>query len=81
MTDHGPNDPARIRKRSVLIAGHHTSLSVENVFWDELIAIAQEKGLSANALVSELDAGRTGNLSSAVRIFVLRAVQDRSGRL
>lgn len=77
MSTDNSDDPARIRKRSVLVAGHHTSLSVENVFWQELTAIARNKGLSINALVGEIDAGRTGNLSSAVRIFVLRAVQDR----
>jgi len=70
-------DPAAIRKRSVLIAGHQTSLSVEAVFWDALKDIARARGISINALVTEIDAGRTGNLSSAVRVHVMRAIRDR----
>ncbi|PIW30621.1 MAG: aryl-sulfate sulfotransferase [Rhodospirillales bacterium CG15_BIG_FIL_POST_REV_8_21_14_020_66_15] len=71
----GPSgDPARLAKRSVLVAGHHTSLTLEDLFWNALRNIARERGLSINALVTEIDAGRTGNLSSAVRVFVLQQV-------
>lgn len=66
-----------IRKRSVLIAGHATSVSLENEFWEALRAIATRRGLSLNALISEIDQARSGrNLSSALRVFVLRAVQE-----
>lgn len=62
-------------KRSVRIAGHPTSVSLEDVFWDALRSIAVARGLSLNALVSEIDAGRgdtsVGNLSSAVRVYAL----------
>lgn len=71
-------DPAAIRKRSVLIAGHQTSLSVEAVFWDALKDIARRRNISINALVTEIDAGRRGNLSSAVRVYVMRTLRERS---
>ena len=61
----------RIRKRSVKIAGHSTSLSLEGVFWDALKEVAAGRGLSLNALIEEIDRGRGSNLSSAVRVFLL----------
>jgi predicted DNA-binding ribbon-helix-helix protein len=76
MTTKPPRDPARLAKRSVLVAGHHTSLTLEDVFWDGLKAIAARRGVSVNALVTEIDAGRTGNLSSAIRVFVLQTRRD-----
>jgi predicted DNA-binding ribbon-helix-helix protein len=59
-------------KRSVLIAGHATSISLEPVFWRALEAAARERGCPVNALVAEidserLDAARTPNLTSAIR--------------
>jgi predicted DNA-binding ribbon-helix-helix protein len=60
-----------IRKRSVLLAGHRTSISLEAPFWEALRAIAGRRGLSLNRLVAEIDAARAGNLSSALRVFVL----------
>lgn len=64
-------DPAEIKKRSVVISGHRTSISLENVFWEALRTIAIEKGISVNQLVTDIDRQRTGNLSSAIRTFVL----------
>ena len=55
----------------MLIAGHRTSISLEAPFWEALRAIAARRGLSLNALVAEIDAARSGNLSSALRVFVL----------
>lgn len=75
MTITPPHDPARLAKRSILVAGHHTSLTLEDVFWDALKTIAARRRVSINALVTEIDAGRTGNLSSAVRVFVLQNLQ------
>lgn len=67
-----------ITKRSVMIAGHRTSVSLENPFWDALREIAEARGLSVQALIGEIDAGREGqNLSSAIRVFVLAAVRER----
>jgi len=59
-----------IRKRSVLIAGHSTSLSLEEPFWDDLREIARGRTISLNALVAAVDGERRGNLSSALRLFV-----------
>ncbi|MEQ8442380.1 MAG: ribbon-helix-helix domain-containing protein [Alphaproteobacteria bacterium] len=67
----GSGDPAEIKKRSVVIAGHRTSISLENVFWESLRAIAQDRAMSVNQMVTEIDDARTGNLSSAIRTFVL----------
>jgi predicted DNA-binding ribbon-helix-helix protein len=60
-----------IVKRSVRIAGHATSISLEAAFWQGLCDIAAARGVSLNALVTIIDAGRSGNLSSAIRLFVL----------
>ncbi|MGB8180961.1 MAG: ribbon-helix-helix domain-containing protein [Stellaceae bacterium] len=68
-----------VRKRSVNIAGHSTSLTLEEPFWHELRALAAKRGLSINALVAEVDARRDGNLSSALRLLVLESY--RSGEL
>jgi predicted DNA-binding ribbon-helix-helix protein len=65
---------ARVVKRSLVIAGHRTSVSLEDAFWRRLRAIAAERGLSLNSLAAMIDASRDGaNLSSAIRVFVLEA--------
>ena len=64
-------DPTSIRKHSVLVAGHETSISLENAFWDAFCEVAQNQGLSINELVSQIDSDRAGNLSSAIRLYVL----------
>lgn len=66
-----------MKKRSVLIAGHSTSVSLEGEFWDALKDVAAARGVSLNALIEEIDAGRAGNLSSAIRVFVLNELQRR----
>ena len=68
-----------IVKRSVRIAGHATSISLEPAFWQALSEIAARRDLSLNALLSQIDAERTGNLSSAIRLFVLASY--RGGEL
>jgi len=67
MADYAPP-----QKRSVLIAGHQTSISLEPVFWRALEAAARERGCAVNALVAEIDAARleaerVPNLTSAIR--------------
>ena len=70
---------SRIIKRSVSIAGHRTSISLETEFWTELQRIAKERALSVNALIAELDASRgQHNLSSALRLAVLADLKSRS---
>ena len=64
-------DASEIKKRSVVISGHRTSISLENVFWRLLRAIAADRGISVNQLVTEIDRKRKGNLSSAIRTYVL----------
>lgn len=59
-------------KRSVIVSGHATSLSLEAEFWQVLKHIAAERGLTFSALVTEIDASRGGrNLSSAARVYAL----------
>ena len=68
-----------LRKRSVTIAGHATSVSLEPEFWSELRAIAAARGISLNALAGEVDAGRGArNLSSALRVHVLEALRRQA---
>lgn len=67
------------RKRSVVIAGHRTSLSLEEPFWRDLGEVARRRGVSLNALVAAIDTERNGNLSSALRLFVRRCY--RSGEI
>ncbi len=65
-------------KHSVIISGHRTSVSVEDAFWERLVAIAGRRGVSVNALVAKIDRDRDGNLSSAIRLFVLEEVDGGS---
>ncbi|MBL0901022.1 MAG: ribbon-helix-helix domain-containing protein [Reyranella sp.] len=73
-----------MRKRSVTIDGHRTSISLEDAFWAELSALACTRGLSLNALVAEIDRDRVaqdlGNLSSALRLYVLRELKSSISR-
>jgi len=65
-----------IVKRSVRIAGHATSVSLEAAFWRGIGDIAAARGVSLNALVAAIDAVRDGNLSSAIRLFVLDSARN-----
>src|SRR5260370_6828556 len=66
-----------IVKRSVRIAGHATSVSLEPAFWDALCEIAARRGMSLNALLSGIDAERGGNLASPIRPFALPMCRTR----
>ncbi|MHC8492384.1 ribbon-helix-helix domain-containing protein [Thalassospira sp. SM2505] len=66
-----------VRKRSVTIAGHRTSFSLEDAFWQELVGIAERRDLTLAELVVEIDSEREGNLSSALRLYILRDLQNR----
>ncbi len=70
------NDPVagggRMAKHSLVIAGHRTSISLEDAFWLALKEIAAARGQSLAGLVAEIDSARgEANLSSAIRVFVL----------
>jgi predicted DNA-binding ribbon-helix-helix protein len=59
-------------KRSIVIAGHKTSVSLEDEFWKGLKEIARDRDLAVSEMVAAIDSGRAqGNLSSALRLFVL----------
>ncbi|MCT8996902.1 ribbon-helix-helix domain-containing protein [Chelativorans intermedius] len=70
------------RKRSVTIRGHRTSFSLEAPFHDELERLARLRGLTAAALIAEIDAARPRdtNLSSALRVYVLEALKQEASR-
>jgi predicted DNA-binding ribbon-helix-helix protein len=68
-----------IIKRSVVLAGHKTSVSLEEPFWQALKDIAKRRHQPLSELISSIDAKRDfGNLSSAVRLFVLKYYQGGS---
>lgn len=69
--------PTELRKHSVTIAGHRTSVTLEAVFWRALKGIAKVRSQSISEIVAEIDRARGAydpppNLSSAIRVFVLR---------
>ncbi len=67
-------------KRSVTIAGHSTSISLEPEFWDALRDIAQRQNCSISALLRQIDAGRgEGGLSSAARLYALNYFRQLEG--
>ena len=69
-------------KRSIVIAGHKTSVSLEDAFWQGLKEIAAARHVSLAELIGAIDGGRRdGNLSSAIRLFVLDHYRGRSGLL
>ncbi len=67
-------------KRSIVIAGHKTSVSLEDAFWRSLKDIATSRAMTLSDLVGTIDTGRRqGNLSSAIRLFVLDHFRGHSG--
>jgi predicted DNA-binding ribbon-helix-helix protein len=63
---------SQIAKRSIVIDGHKTSVSLEDAFWATLKEIANERGVTLSQLIATIDKERRqGNLSSAIRLFVL----------
>ena len=58
--------------RSIVVAGHKTSVSLEEAFWNGMKEISSTRDMTLSDLVSEIDKGRRqGNLSSAIRLYVL----------
>jgi predicted DNA-binding ribbon-helix-helix protein len=67
-------------KRSIVIAGHKTSVSLEDDFWEALKEIASRRKATLSDLVASIDASRTqGNLSSAIRLYVLDHFRSAGG--
>lgn len=69
-----------MKKRSITIAGHATSLTLEDAFWDALKAISATKGCSIARLIKEIDSLNTQrlNLSSCVRVYILTYFRTRA---
>jgi predicted DNA-binding ribbon-helix-helix protein len=66
-------------KRSIVVAGHKTSVSLEEAFWNGMKEIASVRNLTLSEVVGEIDGGRQqGNLSSAIRLFVLDYFRARA---
>jgi predicted DNA-binding ribbon-helix-helix protein len=67
---------SKVVKRSIVIAGHKTSVSLEDAFWETLKELASRRDMTLSDVVAEIDATRSqGNLSSAIRLFVLDNVR------
>jgi predicted DNA-binding ribbon-helix-helix protein len=67
-------------KRSIVIANHKTSVSLEDAFWKGLKDIASDRAVTLSDLIASIDTERhNGNLSSAIRLFVLDHYRSRSG--
>jgi len=66
-------------KRSIVVAGHKTSVSLEEAFWNGMKEISGERSMTLSELVGEIDSKRQqGNLSSAIRLFVLDHFKSRA---
>jgi predicted DNA-binding ribbon-helix-helix protein len=70
------------KKRSLTIAGHRTSITLEDAFWHELKAAAVEMNISVTALASAIDAAREpASLSAAIRVYLLKRSRRRAGQV
>lgn len=73
--------PSAVIKRSIVIGGHKTSISLEEPFWTALKSIVSANLSTLSETVGDIDAAReTGNLSSAIRMHVLAHYQARAAR-
>jgi predicted DNA-binding ribbon-helix-helix protein len=71
-----------VAKRSIVVAGHKTSVSLEEEFWEGLKEIAGKRDMTLSALVGTVDEQRQqGNLSSALRLFVLEFYRSRASKI
>ena len=69
-----------MKKRSINILGHQTSISLEEEFWNEVKTLAEKRGLSLNKMIAEIDRtrGTNKNLSSAIRLYILNELKKES---
>lgn len=73
------NAKSAVTKRSVVIGGHKTSVSLEEPFWTEVRSIANAEQITVSSLLRRIDRERSNaNLSSAIRVYVLEHVRDRA---
>ena len=66
-----------MKKHSLLIMGHATSISLEDEFWESLKEIAFEESKPIQQLIEQIDLDRTSNLSSAIRIYILNYLKNK----
>ena len=70
-----------LKKRSIVVVGHRTSVSLEDEFWASLRKIAKERDQGISHLISEINECRDfANLSSAIRLFILRYYRGQADR-
>jgi predicted DNA-binding ribbon-helix-helix protein len=67
-------------KRSIAVDGHKTSISLEDAFWSDLKDIAHSQQTTLSKLVAKIDETRQGNLSSAIRLFILEHMRNGGAR-
>jgi predicted DNA-binding ribbon-helix-helix protein len=68
-----------VAKRSIVVGGHKTSVSLEEGFWSSMKEISHERSVTVSELIGEIDSNRRqGNLSSAIRLFVLDHFKTRA---
>lgn len=69
-----------MKKHSVTIAGHRSSITLEDAFWTELQELAKAENLSLNGLITRIDSTRdpAQNLSSALRVYVLNQIKSKN---
>ena len=73
------NAKSAVTKRSVVIGGHKTSVSLEEPFWSEVRSIANGEQITVSSLLRRIDRERSNaNLSSAIRVYVLEHVRERA---
>lgn len=68
---------ATLKKHSVKLWGHATSITLETIFWEALKTIAREKQITLRHLIEQVDEARTGNLSSALRVYVFERYLEK----
>jgi predicted DNA-binding ribbon-helix-helix protein len=72
--------PQRLaQKRSITVAGHRTSITLEGPFWESLKEIAAARQKSVSMLIAEVDAAQPENLSGALRVFILDYYKKKAG--
>ncbi len=63
-----------LKKHSLTLGGHRTSISLEDIFWQQLAILAKRQNKSVQELIEAIDKTRQGNLSSAIRVYVVEAL-------
>jgi predicted DNA-binding ribbon-helix-helix protein len=72
-------DKSPVVKRSIVVGGHKTSVSLEEAFWSSMKEISRQRSMTLSEVVGEIDGNRhQGNLSSAIRLFVLDHFRSRA---